>query len=63
MLIIDHFPSKQLTFCQATWDGIGFVPGLLTGVNTVEFIVSLVNSEDLLGEFSKELHVFRYFFL
>ncbi len=48
-LLIAYLSSKQLTFCQATWDGIGFVPGLLAGVDTVEFVVRLIDTEDLLG--------------
>ncbi len=49
LLMITNLSSKQLTLCQATWDGVGFVPGLLAGVDTVEFVVSLVDTEDLLG--------------
>ncbi len=44
-----HLSSKQLTLGQATWDSVGFVPGLLAGVNTVEFVVRLIDTEDLLG--------------
>ncbi len=46
---IAHIYLKQLTLSQAAWDGIGFVPGLLAGVDTVELVVSLVDTEDLLG--------------
>ncbi len=48
MLMITNLSSKKLTFCQATWDGVSFVPGLLAGVDTVEFVVRLIDTEDLL---------------
>ncbi len=48
-MMIIYLSLKQLTLCQATWDGVGFVPGLLAGIDTVEFVVGLVNTEDLLG--------------
>ncbi len=48
-LMIIYQPSKQLTLSQATWDGVGFVPGLLAGVDTVELVVRLVDTEDLFG--------------
>ncbi len=47
--MITRMSSKHLTLSQAAWDGIGFVPGLLAGVDTVELVVSLVDTEDLLG--------------
>ncbi len=48
LLMMTHIPSKHLTLSQSTWDGIGFVPGLLAGVDTVELVVRLVDTEDLL---------------
>ncbi len=47
--MIAHIYSTHLTLSQATWDGVGFVPGLLAGVDTVELVVRLVDTEDLLG--------------
>ncbi len=47
--MVAHIHSKQLTLSQATWDGVSFVPRLLAGVDAVEFVVSLVDTEDLLG--------------
>ncbi len=47
-LMITYLSSKQLTLCQATRDGVGFVPGLLAGVDTVELVVRLIDTEDLL---------------
>ncbi len=49
MMMIIYLSSKQLTLSQSAWDGVGFVPGLLAGVNTVEHVVRLVDTEDLLG--------------
>ncbi len=40
----------KLTFSKSTWDFIGFIPGLLTCVFAVEFVVSLVDAQDLLGQ-------------
>ncbi len=47
--MIPQLLSKQLTLSQAAWVGVGFVPGLLAGVNTVELVVRLVDTEDLFG--------------
>ncbi len=48
MLMITHLASKQLTLCQSARDSVGFVPGLLAGVDTVELVVGLVDTEYLL---------------
>ncbi len=60
--MVTHLALKQLTLCQSTWNGIGFVPGLLTGVNTIEHVVSLVDTEDLSEELKKGFYAVRYFF-
>ncbi len=60
--MITYLSSKQLTLGQSTRDGVGFVPGLLAGVDTVELVVRLVDTEDLLAELKNELYVVRYFF-
>ncbi len=63
MLMITHLASKQLTLGQSTWDGVGFVPGLLAGVDTVELIVSLVDTEDLSAELKTKNYVVIYFLI
>ncbi len=60
--MITNLFSKQLTFCQATWDGIGFVPGLLAGVDTVELVVRLIDTEDLSAELKKRITCLQGFF-
>ncbi len=55
MMMIIYLSSKSLTLSQATRDGVGFVPGLLAGVNTVEHVVRLVDTEDLSAELKKKI--------